>query len=237
GEGGEGDDAGVDQGVRAAADGSDATKADADPVRAEPFEAAASVATGGPDRSGSTTVASLAEHRRRRTTWGVAAFGMVAAALLAVWIIPSGPLPVHDADAMADAQLPRFELVARNDTVQTVRKGPEATDALPRYRADTRVQWIIRPARKVSSTLALRLLATPIRPTTGERQLIDPGPIVVSEEGVIELRGVFGETVGLSPGRWSVEAVVGGVVPVDIAMYDAGGSWVTAPAHPLEVIP
>ncbi len=179
-------------------------------------------------------VVSLDDRRRRRTTWVVTAVGLVAAAALMLWLVPPQQASTSTTPGV---ELPSFSLHVRNETVHAIRKDPAGDRELPRYQAQSRIDWLLRPQHKVSTALVLRVVAIPQDGTDGERRLIDPGPTTVSAYGVIGLRGTFGETIGLGQGRWSLRFVMGVSVPADLAALDAGGPWFTTEPHLLQVIP
>lgn len=197
----------------------------------------ASSATGSePAGEAAAAVISLTERRRGRATWATAGLGVLVAAALALWVMPRGPGSTSIDGA---GSLPGFGLVVRNETVRDVRSTDVDPTQVPRYRADTQVHWIVRPERSVAGSLGLRVLAEAVGPgLEPARRLIDPGPVTVSDRGVIELRGTFGSTLALPPGRWSLRLVVGDPPPSDLAAFDAGGPWATVePAHVIDVIP
>ncbi|MCX4241258.1 hypothetical protein [Paraliomyxa miuraensis] len=192
------------------------------------------------NEDGGATVISLAERRRGAATWVTAGLGVLAAAALALWLVPrdhDGQLPV---DGGASA-LPGFGLVVRNETLHDVRSSdvdPTDPTKVPRYRADTRVHWVVRPERSVASSLGLRVLAEAVGPgVEPSRRLLDPGPATVSERGVIELQGRFGDMLGLPPGRWSLRLLVGDPPPQDLAAFDHGGAFIVVePAYVIDVV-
>lgn len=182
-------------------------------------------------------VVSLAQRRRTLGAWASTGLGVLAAAALALWMMPrdDGPAPVDGVGT-----LPGFSLVVRNETVQDVRSGAAEPGPVPRYRADTQVRWIVRPERSVPGALGLRVLAEAVGAgPEPARRLVDPGAVEVSERGVIELRGAFGAMLELPPGRWSLRLVVGNPPPPDLAAFDRGGGGfvVVEPAYVIDVVP
>ena len=91
----------------------------------------------------------------------------------------------------------------------------------------------------MTESLQLRVLAEADGDAEGsKRRLLDPGKITVSDRGVVELVGTFGELFDLPTGRWSLHLVVGATAPADVAELDAGGPWtVVKPPYRVDIVP
>lgn len=205
-------------------------------------EQASSPETPATDQSGSqaesaTNVIALDE-RRSTTGWIVAAVGVLVAAALVLWLVPRDGGPTSPGQASTP---PGFSLLVRNETVQEIRSADDASspEATAQYQPTTSVHWVIRPEQSVDATLAVRVLAeSEGADNSGERRLLDPGPVSVSERGVITIRGAFGDVIDVPPGRWSLKLVVAQEAPADLAALDAGGPWaIVEPAYVVDVIP
>ncbi|MEM7154586.1 MAG: hypothetical protein AAF799_17190 [Myxococcota bacterium] len=184
-------------------------------------------------------VVSLGDRRSSRAGWVAGAVAVLVAAAVVLWLMPrDGGAPVEP--GRAASTLPGFSLLVRNETVHEIRSaddGPKAEAEV--YQARTQVHWVIRPERSVGESLQLRVLAEAQGDTEGaKRRLIDPGKITVSERGVVELVGTFGELFELPTGRWSLHLVLGSKPPADVAEFDAGGPWtVVKPAYLVDIVP
>lgn len=174
-------------------------------------------------------VVSLGE--RRRGPWVAAVVALLAAAALVLWLRPRG-----GAESIPGAgELPSFTLTVRNELVHEVRSGASGTEEVHQYLPQTVVRWVVSPERSVSTSVGIRILAE-AEGDAPERHLIDPRA-TISDRGVIEIGGGFGEVLGLSPGRWSLRMIVGEALPSDVAELDAGGSWtVVEPAYEIVVV-
>lgn len=154
----------------------------------------------------------LARQRaRRRWGWGGLATLVAVAAALVLWLRArpdAGDLGVEG------EPLPPFTMIIRNDTVTELRGADDATLEGPApYRPDSRVHWSFQPDAPISGALELAAvvhgddLSCLARPTVAR----------ASADGALELRGTVDETLGLGPGRWTLDVIVAraGSLPAD----------------------
>lgn len=175
-------------------------------------------------------VVSLDERRRSRAWLAAGATVLIAAALL-LWLVPrtQGPAPTEP----GGVTLPGFSLTVRNETVQEIRSDSTPTEGVAPYLPTSQIDWVIRPERSIAEPVEIRILAE-----GASRMLITPQDAEVSERGVVRLRGTIEDTLGLSPGRWSLRILVGAPasLPDDLEAFDRGGDWIMTDAYGLEVL-
>lgn len=184
---------------------------------------------------------SLADARRSRRGWMTAAAGLVAvAAAFTLWLRPVDP----PGPGGANAELSPFSLVVRNETVRFNRSADDPAGTPPRYRRDSTVHWLLSPDEALtqadSGALRVRAWASPRDSDGTPRSLRLGDALTISESGVVELRGTFGELFDLPPGLWTIQlAVAVGDLPegLDDARKAARDDRVLLLApHSLEVI-
>ncbi len=143
-------------------------------------------------------------------TWMTAVAGLVAiAAALALYLRPADP----QGSEGADAALSPFSLVVRNETVRFDRSAAEDPSAPARYRGDSRIHWLLSPDDALSSAdadaLKVRAWAIPDGVDGTPRTLDLDRALTISDSGVVELRGTFGDLFALAPGRWTIQIAIG----------------------------
>ncbi len=162
----------------------------------------------------------LADARRSRRAWLTAAAGLVAfAAAFTLWLRPVDP----PGPGGANTELSPFSLIVRNETVRFDRSAADdPTGARPRYRRDSTVHWLLSPddalTQADSGALRVRAWASAEGSDAPPRSLPLGDALTISESGVVELRGDFGELFDLPPGLWTIQlAVAVGELPEGLA--------------------
>ncbi|MEM7157555.1 MAG: hypothetical protein AAF799_32245 [Myxococcota bacterium] len=142
------------------------------------------------------------DSRRTRLRWGGGVLALLVAAALVLWIRarPQPGVPTE-----AGAPLPAFSMTVRNDTVAEIRGAEGSHDDGPaRYRPDSRIHWSFQPEAPVDGPLELAAIVR----GEGVSCLARPSLTRASDNGVLELRGAVGETLGLGSGRWTLEVII-----------------------------
>lgn len=175
---------------------------------------------------------------RGRLVWLATSGAVLAAAGLAMWAWPRSDGP----RASAGLALPSFSLEVRNETVHDVRDAAPDESGPDRYQPGSDLHWVIRAEGSVALPLGLRVLAEALSPEIPppRRMVVNPGPIEVSEHGVIELRSTMGKALPrLKRGRWSLRMIVAepGALPADTEAFDRGGAWRTLDEYEIEIVP
>lgn len=175
---------------------------------------------------------------RGRLVWLATSGAVLAAAGLAMWAWPRSDGP----RASAGPALPSFSLEVRNETVHDVRAAAPEEAGPHRYQPGSDLHWVIRAEGSVALPLGLRVLAEELSPASPppQRMVVNPGPIEVSEHGVIALRSTMGKALpSLTRGRWSLRMIVGepGALPADAEAFDRGGAWRTLDEYEIEIVP
>jgi hypothetical protein len=142
-----------------------------------------------------------------RRGW-VAALAVAAAVALAWWLVPGDPgSPTSpDAPVVAHASIPAYASLETEGGLAAFRSRPAAdAGAVHRYRADTKIEWRVRPEVAVDGAIGARLFAF----GRGVAEQLPAEELVeVSAAGAVRVAGRFG-ALGLSPGAWTVAIVVG----------------------------
>jgi len=185
---------------------------------------------------------SLADARRSRRGWITAITGLVAfAAAFTLWLRPADP----PGPAGANTDLSPFSLIVRNETIRFNRSATgDPAGSPPRYRRDSQIHWLLSPDEALtqadSGALTIHAWASSDDGDVPLRSLRLDDTLTVSDSGVVELRGTFGELFGLPPGRWTIQlAVAVGELPegLDDARRAARERRaLLLPPHSLEVI-
>ncbi|MGH1343766.1 MAG: hypothetical protein ACRBN8_19575 [Nannocystales bacterium] len=172
-----------------------------------------------------TAEPSRKEPRTSNVIWLTAAVATLAAALALLWLVP--------AQVETDSELPAYTVLVRNETVRTHR-GDAATQGS--YRSNSDLLWVVRPNHATPLAHHVALIA---RAEHAPAQLLFPpeGTAHISDEGVVELRGRFGDVVPLEPGRWEVQVLVGRRLPTDMSDFESGGPWQMTAAIAVDVLP
>jgi hypothetical protein len=155
-----------------------------------------------------------ARARRRGLFAGVGSLVAVAAAL-ALWLRPVDPV---DTGAGLALELVPYALDVRNDEVRGQRSGADdsgehpGADAPARYRPDSTLRWVLAPDEALDlrgGDLTLGAWAAPVggepRPLARDRL---SAHATISDAGVVELRGSFGELFDLEPGTWQLRFAI-----------------------------
>lgn len=173
-----------------------------------------------PAGPGATVVIPLV---RRRATWAAAASVLAVAAALLLWLPGEA----------SRAPLADYDLVVLDQSIQDTRSN-DPPGAVRRYRADSSIDWLIRPARAVGEAAELRVLA---RDADGRELVLTP-TATRSPEGTLRVRGRLGAVLPLETGRWRLRflvfAATPAATPADAAAALASGA-ATEPKQPLEV--
>ena len=167
-----------------------------------------SAATKGGPLATSGEVVPLAPARRRWIA-GAGSLAAAAALMLVLW---------RD-DGADDPGLPLYSVVQAGGEASE-RGEPEAAKLL-RLRGDTAIDWRLAPASAVDGEVGLRVVAH-----QGEvsRWVSVDGVTEVAASGVIRLRGRAGAWLGLPPGLWTLNLVIGRPdrLPATLDAYSAG---------------
>jgi len=153
---------------------------------------------------------SLADARRTHRGWMTFAAGLVAfAAAFTLWLRPVDP----PGPAGTNTELSPFSLIVRNETIRFNRSASdEPAGSAARYRRDSRIHWLLSPDEALTeadaSALTVRAWASSDDGDTPLRSVRLDNALTISESGVVELRGTFGELFGLPPGRWTIQLAV-----------------------------
>jgi hypothetical protein len=139
--------------------------------------------------------------------WWAAALAVAAAVALAWWLVPGDPgSPTSpDAPVVAHASIPAYEPLETDGGLAAVRGQLAETGVVHRYRADTELEWRVRPKVAADGAIGARLFAF------GQgfaEQLAAEELVEVSAAGAVRVAGRFG-ALGLSPGSWTIAIVVG----------------------------
>lgn len=157
-----------------------------------------------------------ARARRRGLFAGVGSLVAVAAAL-ALWLRPIGPA---DTGAGPAIDLVPYALDVRNDEVRGQRSGDESdgdgethgADTPARYRPDSTLRWVLAPDEALDLRGGDLTLGAWAAPAGGEPRPIARGRLAahttISDAGVVELRGRFGELFDLEPGTWQLRFAI-----------------------------
>jgi hypothetical protein len=151
------------------------------------------------------TVEPAANDSGRR--WWVAALAVAAMVALAWWLVPGDPgSPTQpDPPSMAHAPIPAYGPLETDGGLVAMRSQPAEPGAVHRYRADTKLEWRVRPNVAIDGAMGARLFAF------GEgaaMELAAAGLVEVSVSGAVRVVGRFG-ALGLTPGSWTIAIVVG----------------------------
>lgn len=151
--------------------------------------------------------------------WLTAGAALLAAALALLWLVPQGPA--------TSPELPTYTLLVRNQTVQVDRGEPVASESA--YRPTSDVLWVIRPEHGTDFATEVAVLAQ--RNGAPPKLLVPPKDTTsISKDGVVQLRGNFGDIFPLEPGQWQIQVLVGQQRPTDLHELEQGGAWtMTAP--------
>lgn len=173
---------------------------------------AASRGSAGP----ATTVEPAANDSGRR--WWVTALSVAAVVALAWWLVPGDPGSPTQPDApwVAHASIPAYEPLETDGGLTVMRSQPAEPSAVHRYRADTELEWRVRPKVAVDGPIGARLFAFG---QGAAMELAAAGLVEVSAAGAVRVAGRFG-ALGLTPGSWTIAIVVGrpAALPSDPAL-------------------
>lgn len=164
-----------------------------------------------------TAVEPAADDSGRR--WWVATLAVAAVVALAWWLVPGDPgSPTQQPDAplVAHAAIPTYEPLETEGGLTVTRSEPAEPGAVHRYRADTPLEWRVRPKVAVDGPIGARLFAFGRDAAT---ELAAAGLVEVSVSGAVRVAGRFG-ALGLTPGSWTIAIVVGrpAALPSDPAL-------------------
>ncbi len=175
--------------------------------------------------------------------WMTAVAGLVAvAAAFALYLRPADP----QAPEGSDTAVSPFSLVVRNETLRFDRSAAEEGDpgAPARYRGDSRIHWLLSPDEALSSAdaraLRIRAWASPDDADEPPRAVNLDRALSISDSGVVELRGTFGDLFALPAGPWTIEiAIAVGELPETLEQARGEGAPEGAmllPGYAVEVI-
>lgn len=139
--------------------------------------------------------------------WWTVALAVAAVAALAWWLVPGDPdsSARTDAPLVAHASIPAYEPLETDGGLAAVRGQPTEPAVVHRYRADTAIEWRVRPKVAVDGAIGARLFAFGPGVAT---ELAAEDLVEVSPAGAVRVAGRFG-ALGLSPGAWTIAIVVG----------------------------
>jgi hypothetical protein len=150
--------------------------------------------------------------------WWAIALSVAAAVALAWWLAPGDPAspPPGDAPVVAHASIPAYAPLETDGGLTALRSEPAEPAAVLRYRADTALEWRVRPQVAAEGPIGARLFA--FGPGSA-RELATADLVEVSGAGAVRVIGRFG-ALGLSPGSWTIAIVVGrpAALPSDPAL-------------------
>lgn len=160
--------------------------------------------------------------------WAIA-LAVAAMLALAWWLVPGDPdSPTQpDVPVVAHASIPAYAPLETNGGLAAVRSRTAEAGAVHRYRADTELEWRVRPQVAVDGAIDARLFAF------GEgvaREIDASGLVEISAAGAVRVAGRFG-ALGLAPGSWTIAIVVGrpAALPSDPAVVrdaDDTDAWI-----------
>lgn len=148
-------------------------------------------------------VLDLALARQQRRTAIALVLGLAAVVALVIF----GARQLGRTPEPELARLPEYATSQLRGGVAVVRGDAPRPDAALVLAASDEIDWVVTPAEPVRDPLEVALLA---EPADGEAIFVPRVDAVMSEAGVVRLRGRLDRFVALGPGSWTLTLLVGG---------------------------
>ncbi len=160
--------------------------------------------------------------------WLVRGLAVAAALVLGWWLVPRESAPIEaDPPVLALARIPAYELLESDGGLAATRSLPVSPSTVHRYRADSELEWRVRPRSAVQGEVAVRLFAF----GEGTAKMLAADDLVeVAPTGAVRVHGLVG-SLGLARGTWTIAIVVGrpAALPSDpeaVRDGEGGDTWI-----------